>query len=163
MNKKIIKIIILIVAVALIYGAWLLNQKNEDTVNETNSEQQKDAEFKSDESSTVDSGEAMKKSGTFEPYSLEKIALAASGKVILFFHAPWCPICRGIESEINANPSLISEGLHILKVDYDSAISLRQKYGVTMQHTFVQVDANGNQIKKFNDAADLNEVLARVK
>lgn len=107
-------------------------------------------------------GAMMEKKGTYEHYSSEKLALASSGKVLLFFHAPWCPVCRAIEAEINAGATIPS-GIHILKVDYDTAIALRQKYGVTMQHTFVQVDSAGDLIQKFSDASALAIVFARVK
>ena len=36
--------------------------------------------------------------------------------------------------------------------------ALRQKYGVTYQHTFVKVDKDGNQIKKASGLADLNAI-----
>ena len=39
-------------------------------------------------------------------------------------------------------------GLHhaVYKVDYDTALDLRQRYGVTTQHTFVVIDGNGEKI-----------------
>ena len=37
----------------------------------------------------------------------------------------------------------------VLKVDYDSNQALRQKYGVTLQTTFVEVDKDGNEIEKY--------------
>jgi len=116
-----------------------------------------------DEGVMADKGDTMASKGSYETYSPEKLALAASGDVLLFFHAAWCPICRGIESEIKADMSTIPDGVHILKVDYDTAIALRQKYGVTVQHTFVQVDVSGNAVQKFSDASNLSQVLSRVQ
>src|SRR3989338_3494632 len=116
-----------------------------------------------DESAVADKGDTMMSKGSYETYSPEKLALAASGDVLLFFHAAWCPICRGIEAEIKADMSKIPDGVYILKVDYDTAIALRQKYGVTVQHTFVQVDAVGNALQKFSDASNLSQVLSRVQ
>ncbi len=101
--------------------------------------------------------------GSYETYSPEKLTLAENDDVLLFFHADWCPICRGLESEIKADLSAIPDGVHILKVDYDTAIALRQKYGVTVQHTFVQVDAQGNLVQKFSTENKLSGVLSRVK
>ena len=101
--------------------------------------------------------------GSYAAYSEEKLALAESGDVLLFFHAEWCPICRSIEREITADPSAIPIGVHILKVDYDTAIALRQRYGVTVQHTFVQVDHMGSFVQKFSDAMTLAAVLGRVQ
>jgi len=101
--------------------------------------------------------------GTVEAYSPEKLALAESGKVLLFFHAAWCPICRILDAEAEANPDIIPENLTVLKVDYDSATALKKKYGVTVQHTFVQVDASGAAIAKWSDASTYAQVIARLK
>jgi hypothetical protein len=43
----------------------------------------------------------------------------------------------------------VPAGLTVVSVDYDSATELRKRYGVTVQHTFVQVDAQGNELAKF--------------
>jgi thiol-disulfide isomerase/thioredoxin len=104
----------------------------------------------------------MTDAGTYETYSPEKVA-AAKGVVVLFFYAPWCPICRGLESDINAHLSSFPANFTILKVDYDSSTALKQKYGVTYQHTFVQVDTQGNLLAKWGDSTTLDQVLARVK
>ena len=57
--------------------------------------------------------------GTYEAYGADKLTLAKNGKVVLFFHASWCPICIAMEKDILAHPSSIPAGVHILKVDYD--------------------------------------------
>lgn len=101
--------------------------------------------------------------GTYEDYAPEKIALAEEGKVVLFFYAPWCPTCRGIDADIIASMGAIPEGVHILKVDYDSSKDLKIKYGVTYQHTFVQVDKDGNQITKWSGGSTLSSVLEKIK
>jgi hypothetical protein len=51
----------------------------------------------------------------------------------------------------------------ILEVDYDKYGELKQKYGVTMQHTLVQVDAAGNQIMKWSGGATLEDVVKNIK
>ena len=71
----------------------------------------------------------------------------ADGTTLLFFHATWCPSCRQIESEILEQG--VPEGVTIIKVDYDSHQDLRQKYGVTVQTTFVSVDSSGDEIASF--------------
>jgi thiol-disulfide isomerase/thioredoxin len=121
-----------------------------------------DAMMKVDEKDNAASS-MMKAKGTIETYSPEKLALAKEGRVVLFFHANWCPICRAFDAEADANPNIVPDGVHVLKVDYDTAIALRQKYGVTIQHTFVQVDAVGAQIGKWSDATDYAKVFSRLK
>jgi thiol-disulfide isomerase/thioredoxin len=101
--------------------------------------------------------------GIYEPYAPEKLVLAEQGKVVLFFRASWCPTCRGVDADIRANLGKIPEGVAILDINYDTATELKQKYGITYQHTFVQVDAKGYQITKWTGSQTLAALLAQVK
>ena len=103
------------------------------------------------------------KSGSYEAYSPEKLSLAASGDVVLFFRAPWCPTCRALDANIRANMNNIPAGVVILDVNYDDSTALKQKYGVTYQHTLVQVDAQGNQIAKWSSSLTLASLVANIK
>ncbi len=73
----------------------------------------------------------------------------SEGDALLFFHAAWCPTCRSAELDILQNGDLLPEDLTIVKVDYDSERDLKRQYNVTRQHTFVQVDSAGNEVKKW--------------
>ncbi len=84
--------------------------------------------------------------GTYVNYADDVIA-QTSGTKILFFHAPWCPQCRTLEADIQEKG--VPSGVTIIKVDYDSSQSLRQKYGVTIQTTLVKVDDQANLVEKF--------------
>lgn len=106
---------------------------------------------------------AAQSTGSYEAYAPEKIARAANGNVVLFFHAAWCPTCRALEADINSNRSSIPDGVTILKTDFDTQTALRQKYGVTVQHTLVQVDAQGNMIAKWSGSPSLLSVLGRIQ
>ena len=107
---------------------------------------------------------AMMQQGTYEPYAAEKLAMAsASHDVVLFFRASWCPTCKAVDADIKANLSKIPGSLTILDVNYDNSTALKQKYGVTYQHTFVQVDAAGNLIKKWSGSPTLAALVAEVK
>jgi thiol-disulfide isomerase/thioredoxin len=99
--------------------------------------------------------------GTFEDYSSEKLALAVDGTVVLFFHANWCPSCRGLESDLNANLGDIPANTHILKLDYDTETALKKKYSVIRQHTLVVVDADGNEIKKLTGLTNTLSQVAK--
>lgn len=101
--------------------------------------------------------------GSYEAYSADKIARAETGDVVLFFHAPWCPSCRGLNSNIEANRDDIPASLTILKTDYDTETALKQKYGVTIQHTLVQVDKDGNLIKKWSGGGTLTTIINQIK
>lgn len=106
---------------------------------------------------------AMMSKGSYEMYDATKLAMAKDGKVVLFFKASWCPTCRALDADIKANRSAIPGGVTILEVDYDKSGDLKQKYGVTMQHTLVQVDASGNQIMKWSGGNTLTSVTEKLK
>ncbi|GAA1057813.1 hypothetical protein GCM10017608_02150 [Agromyces luteolus] len=69
---------------------------------------------------------------------------ATAGPKALFFHASWCPKCRALDEDLNAQGA--PDGLTVFKVDYDSRTDLRQQYGVTIQTTIVFVDDAGEKI-----------------
>ena len=150
------KIFIIVIVVAVLGLGWLTlsNQDGEDVMVEKTDEATM-------EESLPDSAKAS--SGTYEPYHSDKLALAGDGKVVLFFRAPWCPTCRTLNADIRANIGNIPAGVTILDVDYDNSTALKQKYGVTYQHTFVQVDALGNQIAKWSNSPTLAAILASLK
>lgn len=84
--------------------------------------------------------------GQYVDYNKDLLA-STDGRKWIFFHAPWCPQCRALESDILEKG--VPTGLTIFKIDYDSSTAERQKYGVTLQTTIVEVDDNGNEIAKF--------------
>ena len=81
---------------------------------------------------------------------------------VYFFHASWCPICQGIDKELQNNPTKVPNGVTIIKTDFDKSTELRQKYGVTTQYTFVQVDANDAQVAKWT-ATSADKAIAGIK
>jgi thiol-disulfide isomerase/thioredoxin len=120
--------------------------------------------MKKEDTSMMDKGDTMMKAGSYEAYSPEKVMLAsATHDVILFFKASWCPTCRAVDADIKANLGKIPSGLAILDVNYDDSTALKQKYGVTYQHTFVQVDKDGTLIKKWSGSPTLTAIVAEVK
>ena len=101
--------------------------------------------------------------GAYVAYSSNKLAMAETGQVVLFFHASWCPSCRALNSDIESNIDAIPEGITILKTDYDKETELKKKYGVTTQHTLVQVDNDGNLIKKWSGGSKLENLLSQLQ
>lgn len=109
-------------------------------------------------------GAMMSDKGSYVAYSPEKISWAKDGgKVVLFFHASWCPTCKALDSDLKAHLSDIPAGVTILDVDYDKSTELKQKYGVTTQHTLVQVDASGNLIAKWSGGNTLSTIVDKLK
>lgn len=102
--------------------------------------------------------------GSYEVYSPEKIAeKSKTSRVVLFFNAVWCPTCRALDNSIKVSLKQIPGDITILSVDYDTYKDLKKKYGVTYQHTLVQVDAEGNMVKKWSGSSTLSALVQQVK
>lgn len=99
-------------------------------------------------------------SATYVDYSDAAFATvrATGGKTVLYFHADWCPTCKVLEPSIRSNISELPNGLTILKVNYDTATALKSQYGVTYQHTFVQVDSDGKKLKLWSGSTDARDI-----
>jgi thiol-disulfide isomerase/thioredoxin len=110
----------------------------------------------------VDINNEVSKPGTYEEYASNKIAeKGENGRVLLFFYASWCPSCRSLDKDINKNLSNIPNRLTILKTNYDKEDELKAKYKVTYQHTLVEVDKDGNMLKKWT-GGDFAEILKQI-
>ena len=94
--------------------------------------------------------------GVYKTYEASDLSKAESGQVVLFFNAKWCPSCQAANA--NFQKEQLPDNLTILSLDYDKNHDLKKKYGVTHQHTFVQVDADGNQIKKWSGSNSVDQV-----
>ncbi len=78
----------------------------------------------------------------FTPFTKEAFAQAtASGKTTLvFFHAPWCPICKAQEPKVLAHLNGDARDVVAFKVDYDSSTELRKEMKVEKQSTLILYD-----------------------
>jgi len=97
--------------------------------------------------------------GIYMDYS--ESGLSETENTVLFFHANWCPSCRALDKGLLEDT--IPENLTILKVDYDTQTELRKKYGIVSQHTLVQVDNEGNEIKKWLGGNGVDDILERME
>lgn len=74
---------------------------------------------------------------------------AESQPVVLFFYASWCPSCKSAIKDLEEHESDLGN-IQVLVVDYDNSDDLQMKYGVSYQHTFVQIDGSGNALATWN-------------
>lgn len=138
------KTILIIIAVVVLGGIGILvfgsNKSSQDTAGTSSSSQ----------NTSIPTISEVLGDSRYVEYSKEEFDKASDKKRIYFFHAAWCPSCRVAENEILSNLEAIPEDIVIFKTDYDSERELKNKYGVIYQHTFVQVDENGEEITKWN-------------
>lgn len=96
-----------------------------------------------------------KTNANYVDYSAEWVK-NINGDKVLFFHASWCGSCKSASKKIAEAQT--STGLTVFKVDYDSSADLRKMYDVTSQHTFVQVDREGNMLAKWSGSKKVEDI-----
>jgi hypothetical protein len=47
----------------------------------------------------------------------------------------------------------------IVLVDFDNSNELRKKFGITLQHTFVHIDANEAAIRKWSGSTTVSQLI----
>ncbi len=101
---------------------------------------------------TASSAKPVPATGSYGPYSA---SVLANGRTkVLFFHAAWCPICRNADTQLTAWYQTHPFPISVYKVDYDTETELKQRYGVTYQHTYVLVDGDGDPLKILEGPTD---------
>jgi thiol-disulfide isomerase/thioredoxin len=101
-------------------------------------------------------------------YSADILEKTVSSRRVLFFYANWCPTCKVADESFNANLDKLPSNLALIKINYSdsetdaSEKELARKYGITYQHTFVQIDSQGKEITKWN-GGQIKELLANIK
>jgi len=175
MNNKNLMIIavigIMILAIAG-GGLYIANQNSKDSkvAMEEKAMMKDDSmndEVTKDDKMMADS-EGMMNDSKYTEYSKSNLDSASEDKRVLYFYANWCPICRPVDTNLKNGTTKIPEGVKIVRVNFNDPDTdqeekdLAKKYGVTSQHTFVQIDENGNQLGKWS-AEDIEIVLDSLK
>lgn len=156
-----------VVLAALAFGAYAFMQKDaavpqEEMMQKEEATMGSEDDMMKGEEGMMEKDNTMMQKGSYEAYAPKKLALADTADVVLFFHASWCPSCRGLNADIEKNLEEIPAGVSILKVDYDTETELKKKYGVTTQHTLVQVAADGTLIKKWSGSPTLTSLVSQI-
>lgn len=117
-------------------------------------------EHMDDETAASEDAEAMLPGAylTVDEYQSEMESRADTA-VVYFFHADWCPSCRATEESLTADG--VPAGLTVVKVDFDTANDLKREYGITQQHTFVQVGSDGAELGKWTGSITGEEIKAQ--
>ena len=133
-----------------------------------NKQLQESDEAKAPQKTNVLVEEAKADNSRYLVYSKVAYENAVTQRRVLFFYATWCPSCKQADEDFTANSDKIPDDVVVLRVNYNDPNTdqeekdLAKKYGITYQHTFVQVDEQGNEITKWN-GGQTNELLTRLK
>ena len=141
----------------------MMKKEGEKMMDKTESEEvmeeTDDAIMNKDESQEASVVTTVETAGTYANY--DSSLVGQTDTTVLAFFATWCPSCVTADKGISG--AEIPDGLTILKADFDSETELRKQYGVTSQHTYVQVDADGNLVKKWVGGTTVEEVVEKVQ
>lgn len=180
MNKNIM--IMVGVLVLVLVGAFFVNMQNAKS-NKASMMDKEDSAMKEEKFSDTevmeksDSDLAMEKdedkmmeseSSRYVEYSKAALNGAAKDRRVLYFYASWCPTCKPADANLKANADKIPEDMTVIRVNYNDTDTdaeekdLAKKYGATYQHTYVQIDGNGNEITKWN-GGKIDELLKNIK
>lgn len=125
----------------------------------------KDAMIEKDE---VAIGDDKMTTSSYVEYSKKALDDSSNNKRVLFFYASWCPTCIPADANFKENISKIPQDVTLIRVNYNDPKTdeeekeLAKKYGITYQHTFVQIDGLGKEVAKWN-GGQINELLANIK
>ncbi len=155
MNKKILGVV---AVVLLISGGVLLVLASGDD-GYTNNQQIDTVQNTTSADTTEDTAMASTDEGKYIDYSSEAIS-EARGIKVLFFHASWCSTCKALDQNIRAGK--VPAGVTIFNVNYDTENELKNKYGVRYQHTLVQVDDNGEELKEWYGSYTIQQIMDQV-
>lgn len=133
-------------------GSQSESEEDQDQIQEA-SDNQSDS---IDQQTTSQDNGSQAESGYID-YDPAQLARADNGDVVLFFHASWCPTCKILDQSLT-NTDFLSTGITVMKLDYDTQTELKNRYGVTSQHTLVQVDSQGNLIKSWRGSYNLSQI-----
>ncbi len=111
----------------------------------------------------ISASEIKELSTNYYRYSDKSLEMSKShGKTILFFAATtWCNTCSNLDKEIKEKSMHLPKNITILKTDYDNNKALNKKYFVTIQHTLVMLDKNGEEIKRWI-GGDFEELIKNI-
>lgn len=166
--KKFLPVILVAILIISVIGIWFFvfkddDQKQNAEINPVNNSAQTENNADAAPKQNTEVANTTSKGSfiSYEEYQNNKTA-SSGNKIVYFFNAKWCPTCKVLNEDLTKNQANIPNGVTIVSVDYDTYSDLKKQYGVTYQHTLVQVDTNGTQIKKWSGGNNLESVLEQI-
>ncbi len=159
-------VIIVLAVIILAFGGYYYTQTNQTAKVPKDSMMEKTSDPMVKEETTGDD-KMMGQSSRYLPFTPAVLADTSSTRRVLYFYANWCSTCRPANADFEKNASQLPSDLTVIRVNYNDPDTdaderaLATKYGITYQHTFVQIDSQGNEITKWNGGAS-QELLAKI-
>ena len=89
-----------------------------------------------------------------------KNAIKEKKKLVLFFHATWCPTCNALESDIKENLSLIPSDVVIFRINYDRSTKLKKILNITSQSTMVLLRKKWKEYPRIMWVTKISDVIS---
>lgn len=118
--------------------------------------------------SPIQQTSAVEKSAKYLEFSRQNMVHEGDTRRVLFFYANWCPTCKPADQDLRDNIQKLPDDVAVIRVNYnddqtdESEKELAKKYKVTYQHTFVQIDQNGEVVTKWNGEG-IEKLLSNLK
>jgi thiol-disulfide isomerase/thioredoxin len=100
----------------------------------------------------------------FKPFTAEafKSATQAGKTTLVFFHAPWCPVCTAQEPKVLAHLNGDHKDIVAFKVDYDTNPGLRKEMKVDKQSTLILYKGTAEiaRLSYKSDTASIDELFS---
>lgn len=145
--------------------AKMIQEKGESPEKET---MEKKSAMEKGNTNKQDSAMMKKEDSRYVEYSNTTFDKAADKRRVLYFYANWCPVCKPADADFKENSSKIPSDVTVIRVNYNDSDTdqeekdLAKKYGIAYQHTFVQIDAQGKEVTKWN-GGQIEELLVNIK
>jgi thiol-disulfide isomerase/thioredoxin len=128
------------------------------TAESVDNSQQLESEVVGDSSTTQNTDSSRGNYVSYQNYEQE-VEKYKDSRVVMFFNASWCSTCKIARDNFESSLDRIPSDLTIVVVDFDNSDDLRKKYGITVQHTLVQIDANGESLKKWSGSTTIDQIV----
>lgn len=137
------KYIYITILLGLVLGSPLFNFRNSTTPN--NQPGKTATNLVVEEASPDDNG--------YLPFTQASFDSQKNKRRVLFFYAAWCTTCRPVNAEFLQDGKKIPDDVVVFRVNFrdsdtdETENMLAKKYQITYQHTFIQVNKNGEVTK----------------
>lgn len=164
MKNPLVAIILLIVLAGVSFGGFIFLR------NSTTPKSVMENTRTSPESATMENADTSIRTNSprYIEYATGVLDSVSNSRRVLFFYANWCPTCRPADDNFRNNTDTIPEDVTVIRVNYNDTETDQEekdiagKYGITYQHTFVQIDNAGDVITKWN-GGQINELRENIK